>query len=90
MSSNPSSAASSSKASAPAAPQSPAQTQSASATATFFSQQRGALPFKNSPTPRNNQAAKKQNKGSKKFRSSDEDAIAESVRARGSANKSSI
>lgn len=81
MSSNPPSAASSSKASAPAAPQSPAQSQSASATVNFFGQQRGSLPFKNSPVPRNNQAGKKQNKGSKKFRQSDEDAIVESVRA---------
>ena len=81
MSSNPLSAASSSKVSAPAAPQSPAQNQSASATVNFFGQQRGSLPFKNSPTPRNIQTAKKQNKGSKKFRQSDEDDIAESVRA---------
>lgn len=81
MSSNPPPAASSSKASAPAAPQSPAQNQSVSATVHFFGQQRGSLPFKNAPTPRNNQPSKKQNKGSKKFRQSDEDSIAESVSA---------
>ncbi|KAL1611764.1 hypothetical protein SLS59_000483 [Nothophoma quercina] len=87
MSSNPPSAASSSKASAPTAPQSPAQNQSVSATANFFGQQRGALPFKNSPTPRNNQTAKKQNKGSKKFRQSDEDDIAESLAMRPFSNR---
>ncbi|KAJ4346114.1 hypothetical protein N0V95_005667 [Ascochyta clinopodiicola] len=87
MSSNPPPVASSSKVSAPAAPQSPAQNQSTSATVHFFGQQRGSLPFKNAPTPRSNQPSRKQNKGSKKFRQADEDPIAEPLAMRPSSNR---
>jgi hypothetical protein len=84
MSSNPPPVASSSKASASSGPTSPAQIQPASLnTVNFFGQQRGnfgtAASSRASPTPRNNQQGKKQNKGSKRFRQTDEDAIVESV-----------
>jgi hypothetical protein len=89
MSSNPPPVASSSKASASSGPASPAQIQpGALNTVNFFGQQRGGsvatgASSRASPTPRNNQQGKKQNKGSKRFRQTDEDAIVESVSAKG-------
>jgi hypothetical protein len=82
MSFNPPPVASSSKLSGAAGPVSPAQSQAPSLnTVNFFGQQRGTAgaASRASPTPRNNQPAKKQNKGSKRFRQTDEDAIVESV-----------
>ncbi|KAF2747440.1 hypothetical protein M011DRAFT_443227 [Sporormia fimetaria CBS 119925] len=88
MSSNPP-AATSSKASTPSGAVSPAQnTPSASATGDSFGQRRGGSSFgagaaaRSSPAPRNNQQAKKQHKNSKRFRQTDEDAIAESLAMR--------
>lgn len=79
--------ASSSKAPTSSGPASPAQNQPGSLnTVHFFGQQRGSVgtgaSSRSSPTPRNNQQAKKQHKGSKRFRQTDEDAIVESVSAR--------
>ncbi|KAL6712690.1 hypothetical protein ACN47E_000567 [Coniothyrium glycines] len=86
MSTNPPPVASSSKLSAPSGPASPAQNQSPSInTASFFAQQRGtgsAASARSSPTPRNNQPSKKQHKGAKRFRQTDEDAIVESLAMR--------
>lgn len=87
MSSNPPPVASSSKASGSAGPASPAQVQPTSLnTVNFFGQQRGSsgtgASSRSSPTPRSNQQAKKQHKGSKRFRQTDEDAIVESVSLR--------
>jgi hypothetical protein len=91
MTSNPPPVASSSKAAASSGPTSPAQTQPASLnTVNVFGQQRGSsvaasgASSRASPTPRNNQQGKKQNKGSKRFRQTDEDAIVESVSTDGS------
>ncbi|KAL5114937.1 hypothetical protein ACEQ8H_007184 [Pleosporales sp. CAS-2024a] len=87
MSANPPPVASSSKASAPSGPASPSPNQPfALSTVGFFSQQRGsagtAASSRASPSPRNNQQAKKQHKGSKRFRTTDEDAIVESLAMR--------
>ncbi|KAF1831807.1 RING finger domain-containing protein [Decorospora gaudefroyi] len=85
MSSNPPAIASSSKASASSGPASPAQNQTPSvSTGNFFAQPRGsgAAPARSSPTPRNTQQQKKQHKGSKRFRATDEDAIDESLAMR--------
>ncbi|KAI4669729.1 uncharacterized protein J4E79_000007 [Alternaria viburni] len=84
MSSNPPTAAASSKASAPSGPASPAQTQTPSAsTSSFSTQPRGSgAPARSLPTPRNSQQQKKQHKASKRFRQTDEDAIAESLAMR--------
>ncbi|KAI4956694.1 hypothetical protein J4E91_000907 [Alternaria rosae] len=84
MSSNPPTAAASSKASAPSGPASPAQTQTPSAsTSSFSAQPRGSgAPARSSPTPRNSQQEKKQHRASKRFRQTDEDAIAESLAMR--------
>ncbi|KAF2007567.1 hypothetical protein P154DRAFT_517243 [Amniculicola lignicola CBS 123094] len=90
MSSNPPSIPPSSKASAPSGQLSPAQGQPTSvATGNSFAQQRGGgssfgagAATRSSPTPRNNQQAKKAHKGSKRFRQADEDAIAESLTMR--------
>lgn len=83
MSANPPTIASSSKLSASSGPASPAQNQAPSISTTgFFAQQRGigvGASARASPTPRNNQQGKKQHKGAKKFRQTDEDAIVESV-----------
>ncbi|RII23642.1 putative uncharacterized RING finger protein P8B7.23-like [Alternaria sp. MG1] len=83
MSSNPP-VVSSSKASAPSGPASPAQNQTPSiSTSSFFAQPRGSgAPARSSPTPRNTQQQKKQHKGSKRFRQTDEDAIVESLAMR--------
>jgi hypothetical protein len=83
MSSNPP-AASSSKASAPSGPASPAQNQPPSiGTSSFFAQPRGSgAPARSLPTPRNTQQQKKQHKGSKRFKQTDEDAIVESLAMR--------
>ncbi|RAR08027.1 ring finger domain-containing protein [Stemphylium lycopersici] len=88
MSSNPPTA-SSSKASAPSGPASPAQNQTPSiSTGSFFAQQRGSgAPARSSPTPRNSQQQKKQHKGSKRVRATDEDAIAESLAMRPFSNR---
>lgn len=88
MSSNPP-AASSSKASALSGPLSPAQSQTPSiSTASFFAQSRGSgASARSSPTPRNSQQQKKQHKGSKRFRQTDEDAIAESLAMRSFNNR---
>ncbi|KAF1841311.1 RING finger domain-containing protein [Cucurbitaria berberidis CBS 394.84] len=74
--------AASSKASASSGPASPAQNQPTSiTTGPFFGQQRGsagtAASTRSSPAPRNNQQSKKQHKGSKRFRQTDEDALVE-------------
>ncbi|KAH8726877.1 hypothetical protein GQ44DRAFT_725649 [Phaeosphaeriaceae sp. PMI808] len=87
MSSNPPPLASSSKTSVSSGPASPAQTQPNSlSTVNFFGQQRGnfgtAASSRSSPAPRNNQQGKKQHKGSKRFRQTDEDAIVESLAMR--------
>ncbi|ORY00440.1 hypothetical protein BCR34DRAFT_592547, partial [Clohesyomyces aquaticus] len=90
MSSNPPPVPTSSKATAPSGPLSPAQTQPGSiATGDSYGQRRsGGSSFgagassRASPTPRNSQQAKKQHKGSKRFRQADEDAIAESLAMR--------
>lgn len=86
MSSNPPPVASSSKVSASSGPSSPAQTQPTLNTVNFFGQQRGSAgtgaSSRASPTPRNNQQGKKQHKGSKRFRQTDEDAIVESLAMR--------
>ncbi|KAJ4373777.1 hypothetical protein N0V83_002516 [Neocucurbitaria cava] len=87
MSTNPPPIASSSKASTSSGPASPAQNQPASiSTGTFFGQQRGSLgtaaSSRSSPTPRNSQQSRKQHKGSKRFRQTDEDAIVESLAMR--------
>ncbi|KAF2034492.1 hypothetical protein EK21DRAFT_108108 [Setomelanomma holmii] len=79
--------ASSSKATTSSGPASPAQNQpGALNTVNFFGQQRGSVgtgaSSRASPTPRNNQQAKKQHKGSKRFRQTDEDAIVESLAMR--------
>lgn len=84
MSTNPPPVASSSKATGSSGPASPAQNQApALNTVNFFNQQRSSLgaglSSRASPTPRNNQQGKKQHKGSKRFRQTDEDAIDESV-----------
>ncbi|EDU50121.1 RING finger domain containing protein [Pyrenophora tritici-repentis] len=83
MSSNPP-AASSSKASASSGPASPAQNQTPSlSTSSFFAQPRGsAAPARSAPTPRSTQQQKKQHKGAKRFRNTDEDAIVESLAMR--------
>jgi hypothetical protein len=88
MSSNPP-APSSSKASAPAGPASPAQNQAPSiSTTSFFAQPRGSGPSaRSAPTPRNSQQQKKQHKGSKRFRPTDEDALAESLAMRPFSNR---
>jgi hypothetical protein len=82
MSSNPPPIASSSKASAPG-PASPALQTPTLNTVNFFGQQRSGSSStgvsRASPTPRSNQQGKKQHKGSKRFRQTDEDALAESV-----------
>ncbi|KAH7067078.1 hypothetical protein FB567DRAFT_634829 [Paraphoma chrysanthemicola] len=79
--------ASSSKAPTSSGPASPAQNQPGSLnTVNFFGQQRGSVgtgaSSRSSPTPRNSQQAKKQHKGSKRFRQTDEDAIVESLAMR--------
>ncbi|KAF2104746.1 hypothetical protein NA57DRAFT_70953 [Rhizodiscina lignyota] len=85
----------SSKTTAPL-PQSPAQSQGGSVTSGESSAQRrsggsstfGAGASTRTPTPRNNQAAKKQNKGSKKYnRFADEDAMAESAAVRSTSSR---
>jgi hypothetical protein len=95
MSSNPPSAAASSKSATASGQLSPAQSQAGSvATSDSYGQRRsGGLgsfgagaASRASPSPRNNQAARKQHKGSKRFRLADEDALAETV----SANSSSF
>ncbi|XP_014551067.1 hypothetical protein COCVIDRAFT_113831 [Bipolaris victoriae FI3] len=88
MSSNPP-APSSSKASASTGPVSPAQNQAPSiSTSSFFAQPRGSgTSARSSPTPRNSQQQKKQHKGSKRFRQTDEDAIAESLAMRPFSNR---
>lgn len=92
MSANPPAIASSSKLSALSGPSSPAQNQAPSiSTTSFFAQQRGAgvgASARSSPTPRNNQQSKKQHKGAKRFRQTDEDAIVESVSLRHSRSDS--
>lgn len=81
MSTIPPPLASSSKASASSGPASPSPNQPSSVnTSNFFGQQRStAAAATRSGTPRNNQPSKKQHKGSKRFRQTDEDAIVESL-----------
>ncbi|KAF2271167.1 hypothetical protein CC78DRAFT_557175 [Lojkania enalia] len=90
MSSNPPAIPTSSKATTSSGQLSPAQTQPSSiATGDSYGQRRsGGNSFgagastRSSPAPRNNQGLRKQNKASKRFRQSDEDAIAESLSMR--------
>ncbi|OCK81667.1 hypothetical protein K432DRAFT_424746 [Lepidopterella palustris CBS 459.81] len=91
MSSNPPSVATSSKAATASGQLSPAQSQAGSvATGDNYGQRRsGGLgsfgagaASRASPSPRNNQQARKQHKGSKRFRLADEDALAESAAMR--------
>jgi len=95
MSSNPPSAAASSKSATASSQLSPAQSQAGSvAIGDSYGQRRsGGLgsfgagaASRASSSPRNNQAARRQHKGSKRFRLADEDALAETV----SANSSSF
>ncbi|KAF2790053.1 hypothetical protein K505DRAFT_377807 [Melanomma pulvis-pyrius CBS 109.77] len=89
MSSNPPSISISSKAAAPSAQLSPAQTPGSVATGDSYGQRRsGGSSFgagattRSSPTPRSGQHKKKQHKGSKRFPQVEDDAIAESMAMR--------
>ena len=86
--SNPPAIATSSKAQAPSAQLSPAQTQPGpAATSDSYGQRRsgssfGASSARPTPTPRGSQQGRKQHKASKRFPRVDDDAIAETVSAR--------
>ncbi|KAF2642950.1 hypothetical protein P280DRAFT_467066 [Massarina eburnea CBS 473.64] len=91
MSSNPPAIATSSKAQAPSGQLSPAQTQpNSAATGDSYGQRRGGgtgsfgagAATRSSPTPRSSQGARRQNKGSKRFRPTEEDVLAETLSMR--------
>lgn len=95
MSSNPPSAAAPSKSATASGQLSPAQSQVGSVAAgdSYGQRRSGGLgsfgagaASRASPSPRNNQAARKQHKGSKRFRLADEDALAETVSANSSSS----